>query len=54
MQRPELFAGLTKWAILVFTAIVCLMEIGLPPQVVLVPVAIVFFTCIYPGPFVLN
>ncbi|MCP4648494.1 MAG: hypothetical protein GY853_00245 [PVC group bacterium] len=44
MQKPELFANLTKWTVLVFTAMVCLMEIGLPPQIVLIAITIVFVT----------
>lgn len=42
MDKPNFYAGLVKWTILVFTFIACLVHIGLPPQIILVGIAIAY------------
>ncbi|MFH2138536.1 MAG: hypothetical protein ABII88_08505 [Candidatus Omnitrophota bacterium] len=44
IQKPELWANITRTAILVFTSIVCLVEIGLPPQIMLIAISGIYIS----------
>ena len=45
VDNPDLWALMSRIAILAFTSIVCLLEIGLPVQIMLTAVACVFISC---------
>lgn len=42
--RPELFGGIAKWSVLVFTATVCLSRIGLPRDIFMVFFSVTYLT----------
>jgi len=44
MPQVELWANMTRWTIMGFTLIICLGQIGMPPQILLMAVAIAFVT----------
>lgn len=44
MSKPQWCANLTRYIVLIFTMFVCLMELGLPAQIVFAVVGVIFVT----------
>ena len=44
MQQSGLYADLTRWTILIFTFFACLVQIGLPPEMILMVIGVIFIT----------
>jgi len=44
VPKPEFYANITKWTVLVFTFLISLTQIGMPPQVVLIVLGVAYIT----------